>query len=91
MRADNGRSLHVDGDLMERDELLLLGKIDGKVDAITAHLTRQDERFDSIDDRLRAVEQKAAVMGAMSGGAISIGIALVVEGLKQYLNRGNGP
>lgn len=50
---------------------------------------RFDERLDHIDGRLRAVEQKAAVAGAVSGGAMAIGTALIIEGIKQYM-RGNG-
>lgn len=48
------------------------------------------ERMDGIDGRLRTVEQKAAVNGAISGGAMGIGMALIVEGLKQWM-RGNTP
>lgn len=84
---------------MEKDELMLLGKMDGKLDSITAHLSRQDQRIDAldqrmeerhnaIDKRLRVVEQKAAVAGAISGSAVSIGIALAIEGVKQWLGRG---
>ena len=84
---------------MEKDELMLLGKMDGKLDSITAHLGRQDARIDAldqrmeerhnaIDKRLRVVEQKAAVAGAISGSAVSIGIALAIEGAKQWLSRG---
>ena len=84
---------------MEKDELMLLGKMDGKLDSITAHLNRQDQRIDAldqrmeerhnaIDKRLRVVEQKAAVAGAVSGSAVSIGIALAIEGVKQLLGRG---
>lgn len=78
---------------------MLLGKIDGKLDGITAHLTRQDLRIDAldqrmeerhaaIDQRLRVVEKQAAVSGAISGSAVSIGIALAIEGAKQWLSRG---
>ena len=84
---------------MEKDELMLLGKMDGKLDSITAHLNRQDQRIDAldqrmeerhnaIDKRLRVVEQKAAVAGAVSGSAVSIGIALAIEGVEQWLGRG---
>ena len=84
---------------MEKDELMLLGKMDGKLESITAHLNRQDQRIDAldqrmeerhnaIDKRLRVVEQKAAVAGAVSGSAVSIGIALAIEGVKQWLGRG---
>lgn len=86
---------------MEKDELMLLGKLDGKLDGIAAHLTRQDlrtdalekrmeERHDAIDKRLRHVEQRAAVAGALGGSAVSIGIALAIEGVKQWMTRG-GP
>lgn len=73
---------------MEREELLLLGKIDGKIDGISKHLSQQDTRLDGIEARLRTVEQKAAVTGAISGGAISIGIALIIEGAKQWMHGG---
>lgn len=84
----------------EKDELMLLGKIDGKLDGITAHLNRQDQRIqeldervdqrlNSIDTRLREVEKKAAVAGAVSGGAVAVGTALIVEGIKTYF-RGGG-
>ena len=86
---------------LEKDELMLLGKIDGKLDGITAHLNRQDKRMDdleaslngrmdSLDSRLRDVEKKAAVAGALSGGAVAVGTALIVEGIRQVI-RGGGP
>lgn len=86
---------------MEKEELMLLGKMDGKLDGISAHLMRQDTRIDALDNRmeerhaaidkrLRVVEQKAAVAGAISGSAVSIGIALAIEGVKQWMGRG-GP
>ena len=86
---------------MEKEELMLLGKMDGKLDSITAHLGRQDqridaldkrmdERHDALDKRLRVVEQKAAVAGAISGSAVSVGMALIIEGVKQWMS-GGGP
>jgi hypothetical protein len=82
-------------------ELLLLGQIHGLVQALKdgqdlsntriADLEKKvDTRFDGIDSRLRNVEQKAAVMGAVSGGAMAIGTALIIEGIKHWLGRG-GP
>lgn len=87
---------------LEKDELMLLGKIDGKLDGIGAQLTRQDKRIDeldnriderlnAIDGRLREVEKKAAVAGALSGGAVAVGTALIVEGIKSWLRGGAGP
>lgn len=97
---------------LEKDELMMLGKLDGKLDLISGHLTQQDkridaldlrmeerivaltkrmnERHDAIDARLRTVEQRAAVAGALGGSAVSIGIALAIEGVKHWLSRG-GP
>ena len=71
-------------------QLILLGRIDGKLDGVQEHLHRQDKRLDTIDDRLRVVEQKAAMTGAFSGGAVSIGMALIIEGLKAWVGSG-GP
>ena len=87
---------------LDKEEMMLLGKIDGKLDGITAHLNRQDKRIDDLDERLngrldgmdarlREVEKKAAVAGAMSGGAVAVGTALIVEGIKQWLRGGGGP
>lgn len=82
-------------------ELLLLGQIHGLVQSlkdgqdltnrrIEAMEKRVDERFDGIDTRLRTVEQKAAVIGAASGGAMALGTALIVEGIKAWLGRHGG-
>lgn len=87
---------------LDKEEMMLLGKMDGKLDGITAHLNRQDKRIDDLDERmngrlndidsrLREVEKKAAVAGALSGGAVAVGTALIVEGLKQWLRGGGGP
>lgn len=85
---------------LEKEELMLLGKMDGKLDGILGHLDRQDKRIDALDakmethhkeldKRLRVVEQRAAVTGAIGGTAASIGVALIVEGVKNWL-RGGG-
>jgi hypothetical protein len=66
------------------EELMLLGRIDGKVDGITAHLGRQDAKIDQLDGRMRTVEQKAAILGAVSGGVMAAGTTLIVEGLKAW-------
>lgn len=86
---------------LEKEELMLLGKMDGKLDGITDHLKHQDKRIDeldkrmdarlnAIDGRLREVEKKAAVAGAVSGGAVAVGTALIVEGVKQFMRGGPG-
>lgn len=85
---------------LEKDELMLLGKMDGKLDGILRHLGQQDKRMDALDakidsnhkeldGRLRSVEQKAAVVGAVGGTAAGLGVALIVEGFRSWL-RGGG-
>ena len=76
-------------------ELLLLGQIHGLVQALKdgqdvqirrmdSLEEKMDQKFDSLDIRLRVVEQRAAVVGAVSGGAMALGTALIVEGLKTW-------
>lgn len=76
-------------------ELLLLGEIKGIVqglkdgqDAMSRRVDVMQESIESMDGRLRAVEQRSAVVGAVSGGAVSVGMAFLVEGLKQWLHKG---
>lgn len=79
-------------------ELLMLGEIKGLVQGLKDGQVLQnqrmdtfDRRFDSIDGRLRTVERKAAVAGALSGSAVAVGTALIIEGIKQWAaNRGIG-
>lgn len=82
-------------------ELLLLGQIHGMVQGlkdgqeaanrrIDQMSNRMNERLDGIDGRLRQVEQKAAVAGAVSGGAMAVGTALIIEGIKTWLHGGMG-
>ncbi|RMX19000.1 hypothetical protein EBQ34_01195 [Vandammella animalimorsus] len=102
---------------LEKEELLLLGKMDGKLDSITSHLNRQDKRLAELDQkvdvglhrlddkiesnhvatraqiaeldkRLRDVEKKSAVVGAVGGSAAGVGVALIVEAAKNWLRGG---
>ena len=80
-------------------ELFMLGQIHGLVQSIREGQDLQNRRMDRIeqrmeehykglDERLREVEKKAAVAGAVSGGAVAVGTALVAEGIRLFL-RGN--
>lgn len=76
-------------------ELILLGEIKGIVqglkdgqDAMGRRVDDMQQSIESMDGRLRAVEQRSAVIGAVSGGAISIGMAFIIEGLKQLMHKG---
>lgn len=74
---------------MQNDEhTLLLGEIKGKLDLVITGQDKTNERLDSMDSRLRKVEAKAALNGAVAGGIISIGFALAQEKLKVMLGIG---
>ncbi len=84
---------------MEEDKqaLMMLGRIDGKLDGIVrrldgldGRLDRVDVRMDGIDGRLRTVEKKAATFGAVAGGAVSVGTAIIVEGLRHVMRGAGG-
>ena len=62
-----------------------LGRIEGKLDMIVSSQATQNERLDSMDERLRHVEQQAARAGAISGGIVAVGTALAVEMVKRAL------
>lgn len=82
---------------MPTDELnRAIGRIEGKMDLVIEKQKQSDEqqnaRFDAIDNRLdgfdtriRTVEQRAVVSGAVAGGIMSVGIALAIEKLKTVI------
>lgn len=83
------------GDENRTTELMLLGEIKGLVQGLKDGQDSQAKRLDAVDAklgdmdmRLRNVETKSAVFGAVSGGAMSIGMALIIEGLKGWLHKG---
>ncbi len=53
-------------------------RLDKRIDKI-------DSRFDHLDERVRAVETKAAVSGAVSGGVMGVGMALLIEAGRAFL------
>ncbi|CAN5438458.1 hypothetical protein BH10PSE18_BH10PSE18_18940 [soil metagenome] len=65
-------------------------RIDEMSNRIDTRFGNIEDRMGSMDDRLRTVEQKAAVAGALSGGAMAIGTALIIEGIKTWLRGGAG-
>lgn len=73
---------------MNDQHLVLLGEIKGKVDGLASADEQHSEILRSIDSRLRTVEQKAAVNGAVSGGVVSVGMALIIEAARQWVGRG---
>lgn len=62
---------------MEKEHILLLGEIKGKLDAITDCQTAHGKKLDAIDTRLRHVETKSAIHGGVVGGIVAIGIEVI--------------
>lgn len=74
---------------MNAEESRLLGEIKGKLDLVidgqAEHKDTLEKKFDSLDARLRKVENKAALNGAVAGAVISVGMALVLEKFKAVI------
>jgi len=60
------------------DISMMLGEIRGELKGINKRL----DKVDSMDKRLRSVERKSAVNGAISGGAVSVGLFIISESVK---------
>lgn len=72
----------------DTDTQRLLGEIKGIVEGLRDGQVATNVRLDRMDDRLRVVEQRAAAVGAVSGGVMAVGIALVIEALKSSIGMG---
>lgn len=70
---------------MSHEIAQLLGEMKGKLEMVIVNQEKHDSRFDAIDGRLRKVETKSAMMGALSGGLVSVGVALMIEKGKSAL------
>lgn len=70
---------------MSDEHMLLLGEIKGKLDLVIGNQEAQGTKLDGLDSRLRTVETRAATFGALSGGLVSVGVALMIEKGKKTL------
>lgn len=59
------------------EQMLMLGRLDAKLNALSEGQTEIKARLDGIDGRLRGVEKQAAVSGALSGGIVAVCIGLI--------------
>ncbi len=64
---------------MDNEHALLLGEIKGKLDLVIERQDQTNDRLDKLDGRLRQVEKRSALNGAISGGLVSVGVALMIE------------
>lgn len=59
-----------------------IGRLEGKLDAVAGSQTSIMSRLDKMDERLRAVEIKAALYGAGGGGLVAAAVAVLAELIK---------
>ena len=70
---------------MDDQNLMALGRIEGKIDMLVANQRKQDSKLEAMDARLRTVEQKAAISGALSGGITTVGMMIAAEIVKRVM------
>lgn len=70
---------------MNDDHILLLGKINGKLDLVIEQQKDHGAQLNTLDDRLRKVEKKAAIGGALVGGLVSIGVELIADPIRRHI------
>lgn len=69
---------------MNDEHVLLLGEIKGKLDAMDGKLDDVDGKLDGVSGRVGRLETRGAVHGAIAGGFMSVGIALLAEKVKHW-------
>jgi len=62
----------------QEDIIFMLGEIKGELKGMNKKL----DSIDGIDERLRKTEVKASKNGATAGGYMSVGVAIIVEGIR---------
>lgn len=70
---------------MSDEQSRSLGRIEGKLDMLISQQTDTNTRLDTMDGRLRNVEMRAATNGAVAGGLVSVGVALLIEKGKRVI------
>lgn len=76
-------------DEQTKNELFMkLGSIEAKCDALTADSRAQWDKNEKLDERLRTQESRHSNLAAKVSLAVSVTVALVVEGLKKGISGG---
>lgn len=64
---------------MSEEIARLLGNIEGKLDMVIKDQGETKTMVAGMDNRLRRVEAKSAVLGAGAGALVSVGLAILIE------------
>lgn len=54
-----------------------LGSISAKLDSLHEGQRQHTQKLDAMDGRLRAVERKSALNGAVAGGVVAVAVGLI--------------
>lgn len=69
----------------DSEVMFMLGKIHGKLEGIDKRLESQSTTISNIDKRLVAVEKRAALNGAVSGGVLGMGVSILTAAITQAM------
>lgn len=67
-----------------------LGRLQGIVDMLRDQHTENQAELKAIRGDITTLKVEAGKQGAFYGGAMSIGVALIIEGLKGYVRQKTG-
>lgn len=70
-----------------------LGRLQGIVDMLRDQHTENQNELKAIRSDITTLKVEAGKQGAVYGGAVAIGVALIIEGLKGWVRQktGSGP
>lgn len=70
---------------MSEEIVRAIGRIEGRLTGIDRKLDGHTEKLDSIDGRLRNVEQRTAIHGAGAGAMAAVGVGILAEAVRRTL------
>lgn len=70
---------------MSEEIMRAIGKLEGKLDAVYETSKSNSTKLDTMDGRLRSVENKSAVYGSIGGTVAGVGVSLLVASLKDKI------
>lgn len=71
---------------MEKEHLMALGRIEGKLDMMLDNQKKQDGRLDAIDTRLRKVETRSAGIALLTSGMVTCGVLFAKDTLLKLIS-----
>lgn len=70
---------------LDQEVVLMLGRVQGTLEQVVATQEVHSKMLQGVDDRLRTVEQKTAVAGAVGGGLAALAVGVGVDFVKARL------